>query len=104
MPRHKKVSAPSRRGDISIDIPFYRTFPSAPLSRQKDYSPTCERRVTVRLAESPLLESLVAWQGISPEPSPPSKRRFSAPPVKSISSIAASTADSVRTLPCEDSI
>src|SRR5438309_10338835 len=26
MPRHKKVSAPSRRGDISLDIPFYRTF------------------------------------------------------------------------------
>src|SRR6266849_10333087 len=25
MPRHKKVSAPSRRGDISLDIPFYRT-------------------------------------------------------------------------------
>src|SRR5437879_173366 len=27
MPRHKKVSAPSRRGDISLDIPFYRTCP-----------------------------------------------------------------------------
>src|SRR2546421_10979005 len=70
----------------------------------KDYSPTCERRVAVRLAESPLLESLVAWLGISTAPSPPSKRRFSAPPVKSISSIAASTADGVRALPCEDSI
>src|SRR5437016_2996511 len=35
MPRHKKVSAPSRRGDISLDIPFYRTFPT---SRDLDLS------------------------------------------------------------------
>src|SRR5258708_6404014 len=25
--RNKKGSAPSRRGDVSLDIPFYRTFP-----------------------------------------------------------------------------
>src|SRR5258708_4829649 len=33
--RDKKVSAPSRRGRMSLDIPFYRTFPNAgmPLKR-----------------------------------------------------------------------
>src|SRR5467141_4451927 len=31
--RDKKVSAPSRRGDISLDIPFYRASPVSALTR-----------------------------------------------------------------------
>src|SRR5258708_40002174 len=31
--RNKKGSAPSRRGDVSLDIPFYRTSPITALIR-----------------------------------------------------------------------
>src|SRR5258708_29073390 len=41
--RNKKGSAPSRRGDVSLDIPFYRTSPVTALSRQVDYFPVARQ-------------------------------------------------------------
>src|ERR1700719_753002 len=35
--RDQKVSAPSRRRNMSLDIPFYRTSPSSALLRHVDY-------------------------------------------------------------------
>src|SRR6266478_9602070 len=43
--RDKKVSAPSRRGDISLDIPFYRTSPVTAFPRTLDWL-LIERRST----------------------------------------------------------